>query len=218
MGERATAIRKQSGLAEKIILPGERDRLDCVTQIRVRAACQRDEFSLCTSKFESDMPSHAVRSPPCRFLSRENAPLIASPADDHSARGENRPSSHFPVPLPVAPTACGNGKHESENLLIGATQVVSNYGLDWFTWHGSGPPCMLRSSDKSSAKWRPARDCFLPGYQSSNPTSQAYLKRPAVRPERAAGAGPSAGRQAVVVDRPAHGQMSSCRVRPQPYW
>src|ERR1700732_2207984 len=54
------AIRKQSGLAEKIILPGDRDRLGCVTQIRVRATCQRDEFSLCTSKFESDMASHAV--------------------------------------------------------------------------------------------------------------------------------------------------------------
>src|SRR6202047_4264526 len=38
----------------------ERDRLGCVTQIRVRATCQRDEFSLCTSKFESDMASHAV--------------------------------------------------------------------------------------------------------------------------------------------------------------
>src|ERR1700719_4842430 len=46
--------------AEKIILPGDRDRLGCVTQIRVRATCQRDEFSLCTSKFESDHPSHAV--------------------------------------------------------------------------------------------------------------------------------------------------------------
>src|SRR5580692_2661648 len=45
--------------AEKIILPGDRDRLGCVTQIRVRATCQRDEFSLCTSKFESDHPSHA---------------------------------------------------------------------------------------------------------------------------------------------------------------
>src|ERR1700732_1098346 len=53
------AIRKVRA-AEKIILPGDRDRLGCVTQIRVRAACQRDEFSLCTSKFESDMPSHAV--------------------------------------------------------------------------------------------------------------------------------------------------------------
>ena len=28
--------------------------------MRNRATCQRDEFSLCTSKFESDMPSHAV--------------------------------------------------------------------------------------------------------------------------------------------------------------
>src|SRR4029077_1277008 len=46
--------------AEKIILPGDRDRLGCVTQIRVRATCQRDEFSLCTSKFESYHPSHAV--------------------------------------------------------------------------------------------------------------------------------------------------------------
>jgi hypothetical protein len=33
---------------------------------------------------------------------------------------------------------------------------------------------MLRSSDKSSAKWRPAKDYFLCGYQSSNPTSQAF--------------------------------------------
>jgi hypothetical protein len=54
MGERATAIRKQSGLAEKIILPEDRDRLGCVTQIRVRATCQRDEFSLCTSKIAVD--------------------------------------------------------------------------------------------------------------------------------------------------------------------
>src|SRR5580692_5706425 len=46
--------------AEKIILPGDRDRLGCVTQIRVRATCQRDESTLCTSKFVSDMPSHAV--------------------------------------------------------------------------------------------------------------------------------------------------------------
>src|ERR1700738_2206382 len=46
--------------AEKIILPGDRDHLGCVTEIRVPATCQRDEFSLCTSKFESDHPSHAV--------------------------------------------------------------------------------------------------------------------------------------------------------------
>ena len=46
-------------LAEKIILPGDRYRLGCVTQIQVRATCQRDEFSLFTSKFESDMPSRA---------------------------------------------------------------------------------------------------------------------------------------------------------------
>ncbi len=37
-----------------------------------------------------------------------------------------------------------------------------------------GPPCMLRSNDKSSAKWRPAKDYFLCGYQSSNHISQAY--------------------------------------------
>src|SRR3984893_7380820 len=49
-------------LAEKIILPGDHDRLGCVTQIRVRATCQRDEFSLCTSKFESDMPSRMGRA------------------------------------------------------------------------------------------------------------------------------------------------------------
>jgi hypothetical protein len=35
-GERATTIRKQPALAEKIILPEDRDRLGYVTQIRVR--------------------------------------------------------------------------------------------------------------------------------------------------------------------------------------
>jgi hypothetical protein len=31
--------------------------------MRNRATCQRDEFSLCTSKFESDHPSQAVSAP-----------------------------------------------------------------------------------------------------------------------------------------------------------
>src|ERR1700724_742425 len=51
--------------------PGRPRRSGCVTQIRVRATCQRDEFSLCTSKFESDHPSHAVGLadvPKCNFF------------------------------------------------------------------------------------------------------------------------------------------------------
>jgi hypothetical protein len=60
MGERATAIRKQSGPSREGYPPVDRDRLGYVTQIRVRATCQRDEFSLFTSKFESYVPSHAV--------------------------------------------------------------------------------------------------------------------------------------------------------------
>src|ERR1700730_8256655 len=63
--------------AEKIILPGDRDRLGCVTQIRVRATCQRDEFSLCTSKFESDHPSHAVQSRRRHFRAWKNARSVA---------------------------------------------------------------------------------------------------------------------------------------------
>ena len=55
-----TAAARESSGQRMIILPKDRSRLGCVTQIRVRATCQRDEFSLCTSKFESDMPSHAV--------------------------------------------------------------------------------------------------------------------------------------------------------------
>src|SRR5258707_13698880 len=64
-------------LAEKIILPGDRDRLGCVTQIRVQATCQRDEFSLCTSKFESDMPSHAVQPRRRHFRAWKNARSVA---------------------------------------------------------------------------------------------------------------------------------------------
>jgi hypothetical protein len=47
-------------LAEKIIPPEDHGSLVQAAQIRTHATCQRDEFSLCTSKFESDMPSHAV--------------------------------------------------------------------------------------------------------------------------------------------------------------
>ena len=50
-------------LAEKIILPEDHGSLVRVAQIRTPAIFQRDEFSLCTSKFVSDMPSHAVGVP-----------------------------------------------------------------------------------------------------------------------------------------------------------
>src|SRR6266700_3158822 len=60
MGERRVRSGNSSALTEKIILPGDRDRLGCVTRIRVRATCQRDETSLRTSKFESDMASQPV--------------------------------------------------------------------------------------------------------------------------------------------------------------
>jgi hypothetical protein len=45
---------------EKIILLGGRDGLRRLAQIRTYAIYQKDEYSLRTSKFESDMPSHGV--------------------------------------------------------------------------------------------------------------------------------------------------------------
>src|SRR3984893_5291655 len=69
--------------AEKIILPGDRDCLGYVPQIRVRATCQRDEFSLCTSKFVSDMPSHAVS------LRDVSSPFAEVEDDTAAARGSH---------------------------------------------------------------------------------------------------------------------------------
>jgi hypothetical protein len=48
--------------------PGRRKGLHWLAQIRTFAISQRDEFSLCTSKFESDMPSHGVGL--CGVISR----------------------------------------------------------------------------------------------------------------------------------------------------
>jgi hypothetical protein len=50
----------QSSPEEKIILLGLPDGLRQCWQIRTLPRVQRDEFLLCTSKFESDMASHAV--------------------------------------------------------------------------------------------------------------------------------------------------------------
>ena len=54
--------------------------------MRNRAPCQRDEFSLCTSKFESDMPSHAERSRCRHFQAWENA-LVLKHSYDLSDEG-----------------------------------------------------------------------------------------------------------------------------------
>jgi hypothetical protein len=40
--------------------PESRNGLHRLAQIGTFAIFQRDEYSLCTSKFESDMPSHGV--------------------------------------------------------------------------------------------------------------------------------------------------------------
>jgi hypothetical protein len=50
---------EQSSLAPKIILLERYNGLRWLRRIRILRH-QRDEFSLCTSKFESDMPSHGV--------------------------------------------------------------------------------------------------------------------------------------------------------------
>jgi hypothetical protein len=51
---------EQSSLAQKIILLRGQDGLRRSARIRTLPNIQRDEFSFCTSKFESDMPSHGV--------------------------------------------------------------------------------------------------------------------------------------------------------------
>jgi hypothetical protein len=52
---------KQSSPRREDYSPGRRKGLHWLAQIRTFAISQREEFSLCTSKFESDMPSHGVR-------------------------------------------------------------------------------------------------------------------------------------------------------------
>jgi hypothetical protein len=57
---KARANSKQSSLAEKIILLGRATVRIGVRKSEPLLFSQRDEYSLCTSKFESDMPSHGV--------------------------------------------------------------------------------------------------------------------------------------------------------------
>jgi hypothetical protein len=57
---KARANSKRSSLVEKIILPRGPDGLPRLSRIRKLPNIQRDEYSFCTSKFESDMPSHGV--------------------------------------------------------------------------------------------------------------------------------------------------------------
>jgi hypothetical protein len=51
---------KQSSPRREDYSPGRRKGLHRLAQIRTFAISQREEFSLCTSKFESDMPSQGV--------------------------------------------------------------------------------------------------------------------------------------------------------------
>ena len=51
---------KQSSPRREDYSPGRRKGLHRLAQIRTFAISQREEFSLFTSKFESDMPSHGV--------------------------------------------------------------------------------------------------------------------------------------------------------------
>src|ERR1700680_3843759 len=63
---------KQSSPRREDYSPGRRKGLHWLAQIRTFAISQREEFSLCTSKFESDMPGQPVRSPPRHFRGCEN--------------------------------------------------------------------------------------------------------------------------------------------------
>jgi hypothetical protein len=107
--------------AEKIILRGDRERLSRGAQIRTHATCQRDEFSFCTSKFESDHPSHAVglswKTRPSQFAAgrgagsgsigapavkaRSNATSACSPRSP-SCRPASWPPSSTPPRRPVS--------------------------------------------------------------------------------------------------------------------
>jgi hypothetical protein len=114
----ASVILKRPALAEKIILPGDRDRLGCVRQIRVRATSQRDEFSLCTSKFESDMVSLAVglrvRRPSAYFLSfgrSGSTPRARSPTTTAAPYTGPKATSTAPSPIPMRPSGSIQRRH-----------------------------------------------------------------------------------------------------------
>jgi hypothetical protein len=66
---------KQSSPRREDYSPGRRKGLRWLAQIRTFAISQREEFSLCTSKFVSDMPGHAVDL--CGGIFRCAAPLPA---------------------------------------------------------------------------------------------------------------------------------------------
>jgi hypothetical protein len=67
---KARANSKQSSPRGEDYSPGRRNGLHRLAQIRTPAISQRDESSLCTSKFESDMPSMQSVSGTC---SRQDA-------------------------------------------------------------------------------------------------------------------------------------------------
>jgi acetamidase/formamidase len=70
-------------LAEKIILPVERGRLGCVTQIRVRATCQRmglhDDLNQAAKIATREMLNFVVEN---KGLSRDDAFMLLSAAMD----------------------------------------------------------------------------------------------------------------------------------------
>src|SRR5580704_11096685 len=70
---KARANSKQSSPVEKIISPEGCNGLHRLAQIRTSATSQRDEYSLCTSKFESDMPNRSrgcAESQTCPLVGR----------------------------------------------------------------------------------------------------------------------------------------------------
>jgi hypothetical protein len=93
---------RQSSPRREDYSPGRRKGLHCLAQIRTFAISQREEFSLCISKFESDMPSHGV-SLSGGIFQRGYAPPVLSklagvPASLPSIEGMSNA-----VPSPFAP-------------------------------------------------------------------------------------------------------------------
>src|SRR6202049_1842587 len=86
---------KQSSPRREDYSPGRRKGLHWLAQIRTFAISQREEFSLCTSKFESDMPSHGVVSAGMVGLTWETIRrgLSACTAPVPRLRNRHRPAS-----------------------------------------------------------------------------------------------------------------------------
>jgi hypothetical protein len=108
---KARANSRQSSPRREDYSPGRRNGLHRLAQIRTSAISQRDEYSLCTSKFESDMPSHLVGLCGARAVRRGAAP--------RAARCPPKCPAAAPGPMPVAPSAADQRKNWNRTALAG---------------------------------------------------------------------------------------------------